>query len=55
MLSLKEGAKPRFYKPRPVPYAIKEKFEDEVRRLEKVCVIEKIDYSPYASPISCKA
>jgi hypothetical protein len=50
-LKLKEGATPKFYKPRPVPYALRDKVADEIKRLEKLGIIEKIDFSEYAAPI----
>jgi hypothetical protein len=48
---VKEGATPKFYKPRPVPYALKEKISDELDRLERIGVVEKVDYSDWAAPI----
>ena len=50
-LKLKEGATPKFYKPRPVPYALRDKVADEIKSLEKLGIIEKIDFSEYAAPI----
>ena len=38
-------------KPRAVPYALRDKVADEIKRLEKLGIIEKIDYSEYAAPI----
>ena len=42
---------PKFFKHRPVPYAIKEKLGKELDRLEKLRVIEKINHSRWAAPI----
>ena len=50
-LHVKDGATPKFFKPRPVPYALKAKISDELERLEKVGVIEKVSYSDWAAPI----
>ena len=35
----------------PVPYASVEIIDKELERLEKLCVIEKTDYSPWAAPV----
>ena len=40
-----------FFKPRPVPFALKEKIADELRRLEKIGVLEKVEFSDWATPI----
>ncbi|KAK6179270.1 hypothetical protein SNE40_011672 [Patella caerulea] len=50
-IRLKETATPIFYKPRPIPYALKEAVERELDRLESSGVISKVDYSPWATPI----
>lgn len=50
-LKLKQNAVPRFFKPRPVPYALKEKVADELRRLEKIGVLEKVEFLDWAMPI----
>ena len=42
---------PRFYRPRNVPYALKGKVENELDRLEKEGVIEKVQSSDWAAPI----
>jgi len=39
-LKLKENATPQFFKPRPVPFALKEKIAEELKRLERVGILE---------------
>ena len=46
-----DGTKPCFYKARPVPYAIREKVDHELTRLESLGIIEKIQFSNWATPI----
>ncbi|XP_063961269.1 uncharacterized protein K02A2.6-like [Lytechinus pictus] len=48
---IKENSTPVYCRPRPVPYALKEKVEKELRNLEKNKVIVKTDYSDWATPI----
>ena len=50
-LHVKENARPKFFKPRSVPYAMRERVESEIERLEQEGVIEKVTYSEWASPI----
>ena len=50
-LKLKENAVPQFFKPRPVPFTLKEKIADELRRLEKIGLLEKVEFSDWATPI----
>ena len=50
-LKLKENATPKFFKSRPVPFALKEKIAEEVKRLERLGVLEKVEFSYLASPI----
>ena len=50
-LTLKENAQPKFCKARPVPYALKEKVEKELERLENEGIIQKVDHSEWATPI----
>ena len=50
-LRLKEGAKAVFAKARPVPYALRDKIERELDRLQKDGVIERVNTSEWATPI----
>ena len=50
-LKLKEGAEPKFFKPRPVPYAMRDKVADEIKRLESEGCLEKIKCSEWDAPI----
>ena len=50
-LHIKEGAKPKFCRPRPVPFAIKESVGRELDRLEEAGIVIKEDYSEWAAPI----
>ncbi|XP_026314449.1 LOW QUALITY PROTEIN: uncharacterized protein K02A2.6-like [Hyposmocoma kahamanoa] len=50
-LSLKEGARPVFFKARPVAFALREKIEQELDRLCNIGVIEPVECSEFASPI----
>ena len=40
-----------FFKPRPIPYAIREAMENELDRLESIGIIEKVEHSDWAAPI----
>lgn len=50
-ITMKEGARPVFVKPRRVPYALKDAVERELDKLEKHGVIKKTERSDWASPI----
>ena len=50
-LVVQEDAKPKFFKPRSIPYAIRGAIGKDLERLENLGVIEKIKYSDWAAPI----
>ncbi|XP_015749615.1 PREDICTED: uncharacterized protein LOC107329438 [Acropora digitifera] len=47
----KENAVPQFFKPRPVPFPLKEKIAEELCRLEKIGVLEEVEFSDWDTPI----
>ena len=50
-LQVKEGAKPRFCKARPVSFALKEAIDRELDRLEAEGILERVTYSEWAAPV----
>ena len=42
---------PGFYKPRPVPYAMRERVEQEIERLKQEGILRPIEFSDWAAPI----
>ncbi|XP_055931978.1 uncharacterized protein K02A2.6-like [Argiope bruennichi] len=50
-LQMKPNYKPVFFKPRPVPFALKERIETELKRLVAEDIIEPMTYSEWATPI----
>ena len=50
-IHMKQGARPEIFKPRPVPYALKDRIEQDLDRLTALGVIEQIPYSEWAAPI----
>ena len=50
-LRLRPTATPKFCKPRPIPFAIKEIVGKELDRLTRAGILEKVSHSDWASPI----
>ena len=50
-LSMAPNTKPKFSKPRTVPFTLKERVKSELDRLERDGVLEKVPYSEWAAPI----
>ena len=50
-LHVQPDATPRFFKPRPVPFSIKDTIGRELDRLEKLGIIKKVTHSEWATPI----
>jgi hypothetical protein len=50
-LRIEENAVPVFHKPRPIPYAIRNKVEDSLNEMEKNGVITKVQHSEWGTPI----
>ena len=50
-LHVESTCKPRFFKPRPVPYALRGKVEAELERLLQAGVIEPVRWADWAAPI----
>lgn len=50
-LNLKPEANPKFVKARPVPYSMKPKVEAEINKLVNDGILEKCNYSEWATPI----
>ena len=50
-LNVDPQANPKFYKARTVPYALKSAIEDELDRLEREEIIERVTHSDWATPI----
>ena len=48
---LQPNAEPKFFKPRPIPYSIKEAVSKDLDRLETLGVLVKIPYSDWAAPV----
>ncbi|KAG7304206.1 hypothetical protein JYU34_011144 [Plutella xylostella] len=50
-IKVKPDAQLKFFKPRPVPLALKAKVEDELKRLVDLGILEKVEHSEVATPI----
>lgn len=50
-IQLKDNATPKFFKPRPIPFAYLDSIKEEIQRNVAAGVIEKVDTSDWAAPI----
>ena len=50
-LTVEKDVKPIFCKARPVPLALQAKVDAELARLEKLGIIESVQYSNWAAPV----
>ncbi|KAG8171902.1 hypothetical protein JTE90_015263, partial [Oedothorax gibbosus] len=50
-LELKSDVTPKFCRARPVPFALKDRVEFEIDRLEKEGIIERVETSEWATPV----
>ena len=50
---MKEGAVPKFCKPRPVPFSLKPAVDRELQRMEDESIIERVEFSDWATPLVC--
>jgi hypothetical protein len=50
-ITMKDGARPVFVKPRKVPYALKEAVEAKLEKLERNGVTKKTERTKWASPV----
>ena len=44
-------SRPRFCKPRPVPYAMRDRVEQEIERLKQQGILQPVEFSDWAAPI----
>ena len=48
---MKPDARSKFCKARPVPYALQEAVEAEYNRLESEGIVERVEFSEWATPM----
>ena len=50
-LHIDPSAKPRFFRPRAVPYALRSRVDQALEKLEAEGIVERVDFSEWAAPI----
>ena len=50
-IHVKKDAQPHYVRPRPVPYAFREKVDTELKRLQDAGVIEPVPFADWAAPV----
>lgn len=50
-LHVSPGAKPRFYRPRSIPYALRSRVDQALERLVSEGILEAVQFSEWAAPI----
>ncbi|CAB4015412.1 Hypothetical predicted protein [Paramuricea clavata] len=50
-ITLKEGSQPQFRRARQVPYSLRPKVEEELKRLQNEGILSKVEWSDWATPI----
>ena len=50
-INLHQNAIPKFFRPRPLPFALQRKVELELEKLLKLNIIEQVDYAEWGTPI----
>ena len=50
-LHVDPGSPPKFFKPRTVPYAIRDSIMNEIDRLERAGILKQVTHSEWATPI----
>ncbi|CAB4019155.1 uncharacterized protein K02A2.6-like [Paramuricea clavata] len=50
-ITLKEGSQPQFRKARQVPYSLRPKVEEKLKRLQSEGILSKVEWSDWATPI----
>lgn len=48
---LKEGSKPKFFKARPVPFALRDRVVEELQRMQREGIIRPVKTSQWAAPV----
>lgn len=50
-ITLQDGARPKFYKARPVPFALTDRYVQELQRLQREDIIRPVKTAKWAAPV----